>query len=375
MIRIEMSKTEQRLKHVYLERTDIHNKIISSDELSEYIAWMISANSGYEHLQESDPMMQEKNRGITDLIQTIASDPDNISAFGSLASIYRFQREETHMNESYDISVGRMMRYMPAHWHTDDYFELYYCCSGDVPIHFQDEIIQLKQGSAMIIAPNVRHASPCYADDAVLLYFLIRSSTFETVFWNQLPSNSLMASFFKKALSRSGTLAYLQFETGEDSEIEHILYQIGKEFIQKSSYSAQMLNSLMSLLFIMILQRYEGTAKLPRTENFYWKHEYSHIISFIQENYLTMSLSDISEQLGYSERQITRILLACTGENYAELTLRMKMEHAAFLLDKKHMDIKSVSEQCGYANLSSFYRSFSRYHGITPAQYAEKHSV
>lgn len=375
MIKIEMSNTEQRLKRIYLERTDIHNKIFSSSELSEYIAWMMSANDGYEYLQESDPMMQENNHDLSDLIQKIASDPDNSSAFSSLASIYRFQREETHMNEAYDISVGRMIRYMPAHWHTDDYFELYYCCSGDVPIHFQNEVIRLKQGSAMIISPNVNHASPCYSDDAVLLYFPIRSSTFETVFWNQLPPNSLMASFFKKVLSRSGTLSYLQFETGEDSEIEHLLHQIGKEFIQKSSYSSQMLNSLMSLLFIMILRRYEGTAKLPRTENFYWKQEYSHIISFVQENYLAMSLSDIAKELGYSERQITRILLACTGENYADLTLRMKMEHAAFLLDKKHMGIKSVSEQCGYANLSSFYRSFSRYHGMTPAQYIKDHSV
>lgn len=45
------------------------------------------------------------------------------------------------------------------------------------------------------------HASPCYEDDRVLVYYMLRRSTFEQVFWNQIPSENLMSSFFRLALS------------------------------------------------------------------------------------------------------------------------------------------------------------------------------
>ena len=41
------------------------------------------------------------------------------------------------------------------------------------------------------------------------------------------------------------------------------------------------MNSMMTTFFLLLLQRYEGTAKLPRNEDFYWKHEFSAILSYI----------------------------------------------------------------------------------------------
>ena len=77
-----------------------------------------------------------------------------------------------------------MLRYMPAHWHRNQYFEIYYALSGECPVHFTNEVITLTPGAVLIVAPNVLHANPCYGDDKVLLYYCVRSTTFEQVFWN-----------------------------------------------------------------------------------------------------------------------------------------------------------------------------------------------
>ena len=69
-----------------------------------------------------------------------------------------------------------MMRYMPAHWHTSDSFELYYVFSGECPIHFPGETVVCHPGSVLIAAPGALHATPCYGDDRVLMTSLVRAS-------------------------------------------------------------------------------------------------------------------------------------------------------------------------------------------------------
>ena len=42
------------------------------------------------------------------------------------------------------------------------------------------------------------------------------------------------------------------------------------------------------------------------------------------------------------------------------------MEKAAFLLRQGEMSVQNISEAVGYANLSSFYRTFQKYYGLPP---------
>ena len=158
-----------------------------------------------------------------------------------------------------------MMRYMPAHWHTSDSFELYYVFSGECPIHFPGETVVCHPGSVLIAAPGALHATPCYGDDRVLMTSLVRASTFERVFWNQLNSQNLMSVFFRQALHQGGSAAYLWFDAPRDRELEDLLTCMEQELSQELPYSSQMVNTLMSAFFLLLLRRYERTAQLPRT--------------------------------------------------------------------------------------------------------------
>lgn len=62
-------------------------------------------------------------------------------------------KEENFVSADYDVYVDRMLRYMPAHWHSNDFFEIYFVFSGNCPIYFKDEVVTLKPGSVMILAP------------------------------------------------------------------------------------------------------------------------------------------------------------------------------------------------------------------------------
>ena len=363
---LPMTELETALKKILSQRPDIQSRVLSSQELFDYISWMAETFGHQVHLAPEKIPSFAATADINAIGRKLIDDPGNPLALQRLAAGYTEQSEERYISGGHDISVFRMFRYMPSHWHTNDYFEIYYTFSGSCPIYFRDETINAKPGTILIVAPGILHASPCYSDDCCLVYCMVRASTFERVFWNQLPLESLMSSFFRRALDGGQTTAYLQFNSSADHEIRCLMKQIYAEYQQEEAYSAQMINALMTAFLLLTLRRYEGTARLPRTDDFFWKHEFSAIFTYIQTNYAHTSLKEISARFHYSERQITRIVDQNTGLNFAQLIVKLRMEKAAALLRQGEMSAKNISETLGYANLSSFYRTFQKYYGLPP---------
>lgn len=353
------------MKYCLSFRPDVRKKILTAEELTEYNLWMFRQ---FRKIAESKSYRQEffafPNISRSDTATKY------LQSHAPLVTHAVNNSENMEILSEYDISVGRMLRYYPAHWHTNDSFEIYFALSGECPIYFENETVLVRPGTVLIVAPSVLHATPCYSDDSVLLYYLVRASTFQQVFWNQLPPDNLMSAFFREALSHRNAAAYLHFETGFDPEITGLLYRIYQEYCRPQRYAAQMLNALMSEFFVLLLRRYEGTARLPRTKDFYWKHEFSGILTFIQTHFATATQAEVAARFHYSDRQIGRIVQNCTGLTYAQLILKLRMEQAGKLLRQKAASIDTIAAAVGYSTPCSFYRAFSKYYGCTPRAFS-----
>ncbi len=361
----EMTPLEEMLKQLLSERADMRNTIPTAEELTAYISWMAEEYGTTKLTLDSLPVYIGDESQMR-LAKRVLENPSDKQALDLLSAGYALQSERRYILTSHDISIGRMLRYMPGQWHTSDYFEIYYAPNGNCPIHFENEVVTLFHGAVLIVAPNIVHASPCYADDAILNYFLVRASTFDRVFWSQLPESSLLASFFRKALSGGEGAAWLYFDTHEDAELLRLSERMHQEFQEAGGYSAQMLNALMTEFFILTLKKYESTARLPRTDDFYWKHEYSAILSYIQQNFTKARIEDVAKEFHYSTRQVSRVVKTCLDLTYAQLILKLKMEKAAALLQQGELPIAAIGSSLGYSDVSSFYRAFTRYYRTTP---------
>ena len=365
-----MTQLEQLLKICFEQREDVHERILNAEELAEYIRWMAAEYGGKAgYVVKADAIPDLKSKKLSELGHRILSDPTDSQALLQLGKGYQTQMEDRYILSDYDISAAKVLRYMPAHWHSNEYFEVYYASSGDCPVHFSNEIVTLHPGSLMIVAPGVVHANPCYSDDSELAYYMIRKSTFEQVFWSLLPKENLLAVFFRQALSNRQPNAYLRFETEADPDISRLMKQIYEEYLAEERYCSQMMNALMSACFTLLLRRYEGSARLPRTEQFYWKHEYSAILSDIQTDFASVRLQDLAEKYHYNEKQVRRIVQTCTGMSFSELVSRLRMKKAEALL-RSGIPIDEISAAVGYTTVSSFYRAFTAYYGHTPREHS-----
>lgn len=340
---IPLNKIEQLLKQLFKQYPEYHSHILNAEELTDYLSFLMN--------------------NYKDLEKTL--DLSEFNRYAILPQNFATQQELHHFRNNEDISFSQNFRYMPAHWHTNDYFEIYYSPHEGAQIYFPEETLILQAGTVVIIAPGTTHATPCYKDNQVLYSFSVRRSTFEKVFFDQLPADSLMANFFRQVLNNEKAVSYLLFDTQEDTDIYHLLLQIQQEYLAKETYKSQMLNALTSTFFILLLRRYESTVSFPSSESLFWKQEYSGILSYIQTHYDTTSLEELSCMYHYSEKQISRIVKSCTGVSFHDLILELKMEKAKNLLQNNY-PISDIASVCGYSGLSSFYRAYSKYYGTTP---------
>ena len=127
----------------------------------------------------------------------------------------------------------------------------------------------------------------------------------------------------------------------------------------------------MSTFFVLLLRRYEGTARLPRRSDFFWKHEFSAILTHIQSNFATVTIKSVAQHFHYSDRQIGRIVYSCTGLTFADLVLKLRMDQAVKLLQQKDASVDAVALSVGYASASTFCRAFAKYYGCTPREYKQ----
>lgn len=95
------------------------------------------------------------------------------------------------------------------------------------------------------------------------------------------------------------------------------------------------------------------------------------IQNYIDQNLLdwNLSLDSVSEAVGVSTRQISRILRRWKNTTYKEYVTGMRMERAKELLTVEKLSVAETSQRVCYASVSYFIKTFRQYTGMTPANY------
>ncbi|MEL6572431.1 MAG: AraC family transcriptional regulator ligand-binding domain-containing protein [Pseudomonadota bacterium] len=86
---------------------------------------------------------------------------------------------------------------------------------------------------------------------------------------------------------------------------------------------------------------------------------------------LTVSLSDVAAELGYSERGLRR-QLGRSGTSYRKLLDHVREQRARALLSGGMQPIKAIAGALGFESSSNFSRSFKRWTGLTPKAFREQ---
>jgi len=83
---------------------------------------------------------------------------------------------------------------------------------------------------------------------------------------------------------------------------------------------------------------------------------------------LRMSYKQVGNLLGLGEARVLRLFNTEVGKTLRRHLLEVRMARAAELLKSESLPIKMIAFDCGYSEVSNFYRDFRNVHGISPKQ-------
>ncbi len=93
------------------------------------------------------------------------------------------------------------------------------------------------------------------------------------------------------------------------------------------------------------------------------------IKNFINTNYLTVTLDELSEEFHLSKPYLSKYIKAKSGKTFGELVKNVRMKKARTLLKGSSMTVEAISDAVGYQDVEHFIRLFKKKYGMTPVQF------
>jgi AraC-like DNA-binding protein/mannose-6-phosphate isomerase-like protein (cupin superfamily) len=337
-----LNEHERLCKAFYERGIDLDELLNGHDSLVEKVS---------DDYAESKAGVDEfRNDAMTDLMRL----------FGNLP-------EDALIPENVDIQVIPLPRYMPVTNHSHEFIEFIYIAGGECEMIIGGERVEVHQGDLFLLAPGVYHQTRAYCDDSVVIYVMVRRSTFQKSFTTLLRGSDFLADFFAHTIYGKSAQSYLLFPTGDDELLRNWIFSMYDEARNKDNYSDRMLNTQFEWMCLHILRNHikqmdilGHNVKDVKTAELMW---------YISDHMEDVRLSVMAKDFGYSTGYLCRLIKKLTGANFSDLAQRVRLDRACDLLENSNIGIAMISQEVGFCDTSNFYRAFKKYYGATPARY------
>jgi len=101
---------------------------------------------------------------------------------------------------------------------------------------------------------------------------------------------------------------------------------------------------------------------------------YSQAQSVLNENYYRddFTVEDLASKLGFSTRQIQRILKQAGSPGFRAEIRQRRIQDACAKLERTASPLRKIARECGYKQPSHFSQVFAREVGVSPQQYRQE---
>lgn len=83
-------------------------------------------------------------------------------------------------------------------------------------------------------------------------------------------------------------------------------------------------------------------------------------------------LDQAAARLGMSRRRFTQLFRELTATSWSDHVTALRIDHARRLLAETGRSVPAIAFECGYEDLSSFYRAFKRRTGVPPSEWRSR---
>ncbi len=259
----------------------------------------------------------------------------------------------------YLISAGdEAFDYKQEKYHNHTYYEVHFVTKGESEHQLKTgEIIKLKMGDFIIYPPGCGHRitnEPTGFSKLLLAFdFVVKD--------NQNPQTDFYY-IAEKAMENI-------YPRSSTKNIRTLV----KKLVNLYNYSSYKKNDLFLFsAMLLITEMFEivvgkNSIVLDRKFN---DERINLAIEYIKQNIsASLSVSDVSDYLYISTRQLTRLFEKTLNISPGNFIKNYRIERIRNMLLNINLSLDKISDLMGYNDVSSLIKAFKRVEGVTPAQY------
>ncbi|MEZ0542179.1 AraC family transcriptional regulator [Fibrella arboris] len=258
-------------------------------------------------------------------------------------------------------------------WHYHPELELHYTVKGEGVRFIGDKISNFSPGEIVLVGENLPHTwrsnEEYFSNDQSLHIEVIVIQFLPDCLGDyllKLPEAYLLPKLFEKA--KSGMV--LHGKTNEKLAD-----------LMRRAVEATNLDKIISLL--SILKTLAETDEYEMIVNgravFYQSNEtdslrLNNVCSYTLENYKKdITLDEISSISNLSVTSFCRYFKLMTNKTYYDFLIEIRISHACRALIDDKTPTEVICFDCGFNNVSNFYRHFKKVTGLTPLEYKRQY--
>jgi AraC-like DNA-binding protein len=249
-------------------------------------------------------------------------------------------------------------------WHYHPELELHYLIKGNGVRFIGDNISNFSDGELILLGENLPHTwrveggMGSSAVEVIIIHFLPDCLGGDLL---SLPEAYLIPKLYEKA--KKGLVI-----NGKAKE------QVID--LMRSTVNAQNLDRLIALLSILkILAETTETETITSAHAFYKSNDsetlrLNKVYAFTLSNYKNpISLQEVASIANLGVTSFCRYFKLMTKKTYNDFLVEIRVSHACRFLIEDSLTIEAICFECGFNNISNFYRHFKKVTDMTPLEY------
>ncbi|MEM9479305.1 MAG: helix-turn-helix domain-containing protein [Verrucomicrobiota bacterium] len=241
-------------------------------------------------------------------------------------------------------------------WRTHAFLKVLYFRSGESTVHVGNRSYHCSEGDIVFVSPKTANRIEDEPGSGVSLYILCIAP--------------VVFQFDRKILSsiRSG---HRSLGNQDIREVENGFRRL--RFLQSSKTTTTSI-AMTSVALGMVATLLNAVRQPSQVRGKSDSHEImqSHIAWLEQHFVEAKGISEAAADTGMSRRYFTRLFREISGKSWLEFVHDLRIRHACELLKITDLPISTVAFECGYNDLSTFYRRFGKRVGSSPLQWRER---
>ena len=275
------------------------------------------------------------------------------------------------LEEGQLITVRTHTRFVHFPLHRHNYIEVMYVAQGSVTNIIGGRELTVHRGELLFLNQYTRHEILPASIDDIAINFIILPEFFDTAL-EMVGPNNVLAEFIVNTLRQSAQKGeYLYFKVADVLQIQNLLENMIYSLVMKQEDQNRINRTTMGLLFLYLLNYVQHSEIMAPDQ--YENMVVMTTMRYIDQNYRTATLTELSRRLHQPTHTLSRMLSRCAGGNFKQLLQRRRMNKAVHLICETDLSIDDIITAVGYENHSYFHRKFRERYGMTPKEFRKKY--